>query len=141
MEEAKHFDDNKLALQWVLSMPGVDDVAAVGAYGAKKYGQNNWRGGSEFMRYAGSIIRHATAFIRGETLDKESGLPHLAHCAYNCLIILSWMKEGKGTDDRPQSVENDMASRDFSSGLRSVGAGALDCPLSENDHYRNPDPQ
>ena len=102
MPKAKHFDDGKTQLQWVLSMQGLDDVANVGAYGAKKYGQSNWRGGSEYMRYLGSIIRHVARVIRGETLDRESGLPHLAHCAYNCLILLEWMKTGKGIDDRPQ---------------------------------------
>ena len=104
--EAKHFDDNKLGLQWVLSMEGLDEVAKVGAYGAKKYGQSNWRGGSEYMRYLGSIVRHVSCYIRGESLDKESGLNHLAHAAYNCLIVLSWMKTGKGTDDRPIEVSS-----------------------------------
>lgn len=101
MEQAKHDDKEKIPLQWILSMSGLDDVAKVGAYGAKKYGQSNWRGGSEWMRYAGSCVRHLAAFIRGESIDPESGLPHLAHCAYNCLILLSWAKEGCGKDDRP----------------------------------------
>lgn len=101
MNKAKHFDDGKLQLQWLLSMSGIDEVAKVGAYGAKKYGQSNWRGGSEWMRYLGSVTRHVTCYIRGESLDSESGLPHLAHAAYNCLILLQWMKEGKGKDDRP----------------------------------------
>jgi Domain of unknown function (DUF5664) len=100
--KALHYDDGKLQLQWLLSMSGIDDVAKVGAYGAKKYGQSNWRGGSDWMRYCGSIIRHTSSFIRGECFDLESGLPHLAHAAYNCLILLTWGKEGKGKDDRPK---------------------------------------
>jgi len=99
---AKHYDDGKLQLQWLLSMPGIDEVAKVGSYGAKKYGQSNWRGGAEYMRYLGSIIRHVCCYIRGESLDKESGLNHLAHAAYNCLIVLSWGIEGVGNDDRPK---------------------------------------
>ncbi len=100
-EEAKHFDDGKTQLQWILSMAGLDDVAKVGAYGAKKYGQSNWRGGSEWMRYLGSTVRHVTSYIRRQELDQESGLPHLAHAVYNLLILLEWAKTGKGHDDRP----------------------------------------
>jgi hypothetical protein len=104
MEKAKHFDDEKLQLQWILSMEGLDEVAKVGAYGAKKYGQSNWRGGSEYMRYLGSCARHLSAFIRGVDLDPESGLHHLAHLAYNCLILLTWIKFKRGCDDRPSKA-------------------------------------
>jgi hypothetical protein len=108
--EAKHFDQDKLQLQWILSMEGLDDVAKVGAYGAKKYGQSNWRGGSEYMRYLGSCIRHLSAYIRGRNLDDESGLPHLAHCAYNCLILLTWAKKGSGKDDRYKDLDTNSPS-------------------------------
>ncbi len=101
MSDAKHDDKEKLALQWILSMSGLDEVAKVGTYGAKKYGQSNWRGGSEYMRYLGSCTRHLACYIRGESNDSESGLSHLAHLAYNALILLTWAKEQRGTDDRP----------------------------------------
>ncbi len=101
VEEAKHHDDGKTQLQWILSMRGLDDVADVGDYGAKKYGQSNWRGGSAYMRYLGSCVRHVALVIRGQWLDTESNLPHLAHVVYNCLILLEWYKTGVGTDDRP----------------------------------------
>ena len=103
MKRADHFDNDKLALQNILAMPGLDEVAKVGMYGAKKYGQWNYTGGSEYMRYLGSIVRHVSSYIRGESLDKESGLNHLAHACYNGLIILTWVKTGKGTDDRSSS--------------------------------------
>jgi hypothetical protein len=101
MNEAKHLDEGKLGLQWILSMSGLEDVAKVGDYGSKKYTQGNWRGGSSWMRFAGSCTRHLYRYISGELLDNESHLPHLAHCAYDCLILLTWAREGKGTDDRP----------------------------------------
>lgn len=97
----KHFDDNKPGIQWILSMQGLDDVAAVGDYGAKKYSQGNWRGGAEWMRFLGSCSRHLIKVIRGQWLDDESHLPHLAHVIYNCLILLEWHKMKRGTDDRP----------------------------------------
>lgn len=98
--EAKHLDDGKTALQYILFMKGIDYVAQVGSYGAKKYGQWNYTGGSEYMRYLGSCVRHLTAYIRGVDLDEESGLPHLAHLVYNCLILMEWAHRKVGTDDR-----------------------------------------
>ncbi len=111
--QANHFDDGKIQFQWLLAMPGLAEVAKVGMYGAKKYGQNNWRGGSDFMRYIGSILRHVTQFLSGENNDVESGLPHLAHAAYNCLIILSWQITGKGTDDRPTETPKSPSDLSF----------------------------
>lgn len=103
MKKAKHFDIGKVELQWLLGMSGLDEVAKVGTYGASKYGQSNWRGGSEWMRYFGSSVRHITKCIRGEWLDDESNLPHLAHAVYNLLILMEWYKTKRGTDDRYKS--------------------------------------
>ena len=134
MTEALHHDKDKLGLQWILSMSGIEDVAKVGDYGAKKYTQGNWRGGSSWMRFAGSCARHLFRYISGELLDNESGLPHLAHCAYDCLILLTWAREGKGTDDRPQ------ASR-YISNPQTNQWSPLDCRLSSlynHDSYVHP---
>ncbi len=99
--KAKHFDEGKVSLQNILFFKGLDDVAKVGDYGAKKYGQWNLLGGSEWMRYLGSCARHLTAVVRGQWLDAESKLPHLAHLIYNALIIMEWYIMKVGTDDRP----------------------------------------
>jgi hypothetical protein len=82
----------------------LDELEKVGMYGASKYGQSNWRGGDKYMRYLGSIARHCTHVCRGQWLDSESGLPHLAHVAYNALILLSWHIDGKGNYDAPRNV-------------------------------------
>lgn len=100
MSEAKHKDEGKLALQYILAMSGMDSVSRVGEFGAKKYAQWNYMGGSSYMRFLGSCVRHLTSFIRGEDNDKESGLPHLAHLVYDCLMIMEWMNRGVGLDDR-----------------------------------------
>jgi hypothetical protein len=129
MNEAKHYDDGKLGLQWILSMSGIEDVAKVGDYGAKKYTQGNWRGGSSWMRFAGSCTRHLYRYISGELLDNESGLPHLAHCAYDCLILLTWAREGKGTDDRPKApqskIANEVVDRGFM--VTTISDDYFDC--------------
>ena len=106
MRVAKHFDEGKTELQYVLAMDGLDEVAKVGTYGANKYGQYNYRDGSTFMRFIGSIIRHTAAFARGQDLDRESGFSHLAHVIYNCLILLQWIHDKKGIDDRYKNLDN-----------------------------------
>lgn len=100
VHKADHHDEGKIALQFVLSMEGIDDVAKVGMFGAKKYGQWNYRSGMEWMSLLGSCSRHLTFFIRGEDRDSESGLPHLAHLVYDALMLLQYIHDKKGTDDR-----------------------------------------
>lgn len=100
MSEASHKDEGKTALQYILAMQGLDDVAKVGMYGAQKYSQWNYMAGSSYMRFLGSCARHLTAYIRGEDVDPESGCKHLAHLIYNCLMLLEWTYRGVGKDDR-----------------------------------------
>lgn len=63
-------------------------LAKVLTYGAQKYGDNNWQGVEEY-RYWGGLDRHLNAHLRGEHVDSESGLPHLA-MAYANLTFLLW---------------------------------------------------
>lgn len=62
------------------------DMARVMAFGARKYAAENWRKGIEVQRLVGAIERHVAAFKSGETIDPESGLPHLAHAAIDCMM-------------------------------------------------------
>ncbi len=100
VSEAKHLDEGKTALQYILVFKGLDEVAKVGEFGAKKYGQFNYKAGSSYMRFLGSCTRHLAAFIRGENVDAESGISHLAHLIYDCLMVLDWIDRGVGVDDR-----------------------------------------
>lgn len=105
-KEAKHFDEGKLAIQYVLFMKGLDEVAKVGEFGAKKYGQFNYVAGSSYMRFLGSCTRHLAAFIRGEDKDSESGINHLAHLVFDALMLLEWIHRGVGKDDRYGKDDN-----------------------------------
>lgn len=100
MAEAKHQDSGKLGLQYILAMPGLLDVAAVGDFGAAKYGQFNYKAGMQWMKLLGSCSRHLVAFISGEDLDRESSLPHLAHLAYDALMLLDYMRSHREMDNR-----------------------------------------
>ena len=47
--------------------------------GAKKYADNSWQNIPDgFERYRAALLRHMTAYMKGERYDKETGLMHLA---------------------------------------------------------------
>lgn len=66
----------------------IEEVVQVLQVGAIKYGDENWvRVPNARIRYFSAAMRHILAWWRGEELDKEDGLSHLAH-AMCCLIFL-----------------------------------------------------
>jgi hypothetical protein len=80
------FDDGKLRYDLTPAI-AIEGLAAVLTYGAKKYKPNNWRS-VDPQRYVGAFERHWQAYNRGELIDSESGLPHLAHCMTNLAFLL-----------------------------------------------------
>lgn len=65
-------------------------IVKVISYGAVKYAPNAWQRLPDFEnRYYAAAMRHITAWRQGEKIDKESGLPHLAHALCN-LVFLLW---------------------------------------------------
>ena len=64
-------------------------TAKVLGHGAAKYGAWNWRrSGVEQDTYIGAIMRHLMAMQDGEWLEPQSGLPHAAHIAASCAILI-----------------------------------------------------
>lgn len=86
VETGMKFDTNKLRFDLIPAV-ATEGLAAVLTYGAKKYKPNNWRS-VDPQRYVAAFERHWHAYISGEMLDKESGLPHLAHCMTNLAFLL-----------------------------------------------------
>jgi hypothetical protein len=78
----------------------LDEVVKVLEAGAEKYTPDNWRRGTVWTRYWSASMRHITAWIRGESVDQETGLSHLAHAVCCLLFLISYEMEGLGTDDR-----------------------------------------
>ena len=76
-------------------------LAEVYTYGAKKYAPRNMDKGTAWSRYFGAAMRHMWAWQRGEDIDPESGLPHLAHAAWSMFTLFRYVHDGIGTDDRP----------------------------------------
>lgn len=89
MTEPKKFDTDKPRYD-LLPPKALGLLVDCLTYGAKKYEDYNWRkdGGIDPNRLFAATQRHLWAWKDGETNDKESGLPHLAHAATNLLMML-----------------------------------------------------
>lgn len=86
-EQFLKFDNDKLRFE--LTPPEwLEYDAKVLTYGAKKYKPDNWRNG-EISRYIGAVERHWNAYRKGEWVDSETGLPHLAHLRTNIGFLLT----------------------------------------------------
>lgn len=71
----------------------VEAVTAVREYGTAKYGDpENWRRVAP-QRYRDALYRHWLAYLKGEAVDEESGLPHLHHMATNLAFLIELDKE------------------------------------------------
>lgn len=71
----------------------IEAIRQTRLYGVKKYHDpDNWKK-VEPQRYKDAAYRHWLAYIKGEKLDPESGLPHLHHCACNLAFLIEM--EGK----------------------------------------------
>jgi hypothetical protein len=73
----------------------LDELVKVLTIGAQKYERENWRHVPDAeRRYFDAMQRHAWAWRRGEILDPETGMHHLAHAAC-CLFFLYEHTTGK----------------------------------------------
>ena len=72
----------------------VYDIARVREYGDKKYGSSDSWKQVEPQRYVDALLRHALAFASDiNSIDEESGLPHLWHAACNAAFLSEMLKE------------------------------------------------
>ena len=66
-------------------------VAEVGTFGAEKYTRGGWQSVPEgITRYTDAKWRHLLA-ARHEPVDRETGILHAAHEAWNALAVLELM--------------------------------------------------
>lgn len=86
-EGAKKFDNGKVMME-LLPLPVMEEVAKVLTFGAKKYAPNGWQKlPNAEERYLGAMLRHLSAIQKGESVDPESGLPHINHVACNAMFL------------------------------------------------------
>jgi hypothetical protein len=97
--EGVKFDSGKNRLDLIPAYP-LEQLGLIYTFGANKYADHNWRKGMAWSRIFGAIMRHLWAFWRGEDLDPESGLPHVAHACWGCFTLLEFMQTRKTLDDR-----------------------------------------
>lgn len=72
----------------------INCIARVREYGVTKYVDvDNWKR-VEVERYRDALFRHLIAYINDpKSVDEESGLPHLWHCATNCAFLCELEKD------------------------------------------------
>lgn len=78
-------------------------LAKVCGFGATKYDVDNWRLGYSWRLSFGALQRHLHLFWKGEQYDEESGLHHLLHASWHCMVLFIFSSTGmySGYDDRP----------------------------------------
>lgn len=71
-------------------------IAAVRGYGVRKYpkgGEDNWKR-VEVQRYRDAAYRHFLRYIENpQSVDEDSGLPHLWHCVTNLAFLIALDKD------------------------------------------------
>ena len=104
LKEGAKFDIGKNRYD-LLDPYSLDEVTKIYSFGCKKYEDHNWRKGIKWSRVFGALMRHSWAFWRGEEIDPDSGLHHMAHAAWNCLALINYSKYRKDFDDRFLELE------------------------------------
>lgn len=98
-KEAIKYDAGKerygLIPPWAL-----EELARVFTKGATKYQPWNWAQGMDWSRIYDAAQRHLAEWAKGESVDKETGLRHLAQAAWGCFVLLEYERLQIGKDDR-----------------------------------------
>ena len=92
-------DDGKV--DWsLLPIEAMEDVIRVFMFGEKKYARFNYRLGFDSNRLVAACMRHLLSWQKGDDLDPETGISHLAHAVCTLLMLRTNEIDGKITDGR-----------------------------------------
>lgn len=105
LKQGVKLDDDKTRYDLIPCYP-LEQLAKVYTYGAKKYADENWRKGISYKRIFSAIMRHCWALWRGEDLDPESGIHHMAHAALGCFTLIEYTRNRRKLDDRVTDEES-----------------------------------
>jgi hypothetical protein len=116
--KGKKYDSGKPRVS-LLSSDAILEIAKVATMGAAKYSDHNWRGGMKWSRLMDAAERHLLDYNRGNRVDKESHLSHLAHVAWNIMALLEYEINNSGEDDLWKGYKNE--PKRVSKKRRSIG--------------------
>jgi Domain of unknown function (DUF5664) len=97
--KGKKFDKGKPKIS-MIPREAWEEEARVLEYGATKYGRDNYKDGMDWTRVLDASLRHILAFSSGENVDPETGISHLGHAKANLSMLLYYIKNDVGNDDR-----------------------------------------
>lgn len=101
LKEGVKNDAGKARLD-LISPVALEEMAKVLEFGSRKYAEYNWAKGLSYTRIIAAILRHTYLYLRGETLDPETGASHMAAVAVNAMFLLHYEKYKTQFDDRPK---------------------------------------
>ncbi len=99
MSEGMKFDTDKPRMD-LLCPFAMEELSKVLTFGAKKYDAWNWSKGIATSRLIAAALRHIFAYARGENIDPETGLHHIAHAMCCCMFIIGMPHYVSKQDDR-----------------------------------------
>lgn len=97
-------DDKEKPRFDLISPIALEELAKVLTFGAKKYASWNWSKGLPYTRILAATLRHIFAYLRGETIDPETGYSHMAAVMCNAMFILHFEKIRPDLDDREKEA-------------------------------------
>lgn len=102
LDSGKKNDSDKPRFE-LLPPEAVEQIVHVLTRGAEKYQARNWEKGISYSRVYGALQRHLNEFWKGNNIDPEWGLHHLAHAGCCLLFLLTYEVRGmEKWDDRPK---------------------------------------
>ena len=91
-------------LRWsLIPFRELEDVVKVLEMGAQKYKVDNWKKCNDTKRYEDALMRHLVSYMKGDKIDKESGLNHMSHIICNALFLSYFDNEKVIEDDETKA--------------------------------------
>ena len=111
---------NRLGLVLCGFARALQEVGAVGTYGANKYTDNGWMEVPDGeRRYTDAMLRHLMREATGEECDPDTGLHHAAHAAWNALARLDLALRKESNAQSHSTAKASEASCSGSAGAKS----------------------